>query len=225
MQELAHTQDAVPFNDLVDRVLVITNGKVVNESEVLEADVMVEGGKIVKVEKNIEVPEGAQIIDAKEKYILPGAIDFDTRILGRIDLENIEERTKAFVLGGITTVVDVLENEDFDKSKEVLNGLAASSLYCDLAVKLFTSGEVETAEQEIETAVQEFGINTFQVSPEQVYLLEDGELLQLLKLLRGQGAAITVDTQGAASGIFWSGSCSGPCSFLNGSGFCSSSKG
>jgi imidazolonepropionase-like amidohydrolase len=50
-------------------VWTITNGKIENGT------VLVEGGKIKALGENIEIPAGAQIIDASGKIVMPGLID------------------------------------------------------------------------------------------------------------------------------------------------------
>lgn len=55
--------------------LLIKNGKVVTADAVTEGNVAVKDGKIAAVlEAGIE-PEAGKVIDAKGKYVFPGAID------------------------------------------------------------------------------------------------------------------------------------------------------
>ncbi|ADL08638.1 amidohydrolase [Thermosediminibacter oceani] len=51
------------------------------KGEVLEDGVvLVEGGKISKVGKNLPVPEGCEVIDARGKYVFPGFIDAHSHV-------------------------------------------------------------------------------------------------------------------------------------------------
>jgi len=78
-EEAAPALDAVPFADTKDSVIAIINGKLVNSEEILESDILVEGGKITKIEKNLEIPEGAKVIDAQDRFVLPRGVDSMSR--------------------------------------------------------------------------------------------------------------------------------------------------
>lgn len=58
-------------------MLAIVNGKVytITGGVIEEGVVLVDGGKIVAVGKDVKVPEGAEVIDAKGKTVTPGLID------------------------------------------------------------------------------------------------------------------------------------------------------
>ncbi|MHA7268192.1 amidohydrolase [Arthrobacter sp. HLT1-20] len=58
------------------RVLAITNAHVVPiEGEPFTGTVLIEGGKILGLGASIAVPEGADVLDAKDQWLLPGFID------------------------------------------------------------------------------------------------------------------------------------------------------
>ncbi|MGN5733599.1 amidohydrolase [Arthrobacter psychrochitiniphilus] len=58
------------------RVLAITNAHVVPvEGEPFDGTLIVEGGKILALGASLQVPEGADVVDAKGQWLLPGFID------------------------------------------------------------------------------------------------------------------------------------------------------
>ena len=63
-------------------MIAIRNGKVVTVTgETYEkADILVENGKIKAIGENLEIPENAEIIDAKGMWVTPGLIDCHTHI-------------------------------------------------------------------------------------------------------------------------------------------------
>jgi imidazolonepropionase-like amidohydrolase len=65
-------------------LMTITNGDITNGM------LLIEGGRITAIGKNINIPEKAQIIDAENYTILPGFIDSFTN-LGAVETEGIEE--------------------------------------------------------------------------------------------------------------------------------------
>jgi imidazolonepropionase-like amidohydrolase len=58
-------------------MIAITNGKVmtITQGTLPEATVLVEGGRIVAIGEDVEIPEDAQIYDAAGKVVMPGMID------------------------------------------------------------------------------------------------------------------------------------------------------
>ncbi len=161
-EEAAPAIEAVLFADTKDPEIASINGKLVNSEEILESDILVEGGKITKIEKNLEIPEGAKVIDAQDRFVLPRGVDYGTRILSReftdSDGDGLAERTKLFILGGITTIVDSIQSDDFEKSFDILEVLKDSEneFYCDLSVKIHVpewNGEMEAV---VEKSATEF---------------------------------------------------------------------
>jgi len=62
--------------------LLIKNGTVltVTKGTLPNGDVLVVGGIIKKIGKNIKVPKGTKVVDATGKYVIPGIIDSHTHI-------------------------------------------------------------------------------------------------------------------------------------------------
>ena len=63
-------------------MLAVTNGTVVTVTSgtIENGTVLVEDGKIKAVGAGLEIPEGAEVIDAKGGVIMPGLIDCHTHI-------------------------------------------------------------------------------------------------------------------------------------------------
>lgn len=58
-------------------MLLIKNGKVLTMSDRVydKGDILIEGKKIQKLGANLEVPKGAEVIDAEGMYVMPGIVD------------------------------------------------------------------------------------------------------------------------------------------------------
>lgn len=85
----------------------IYNGIIVTETEELEGCAVLFDDSIIDIVKQTEVPEGAELIDAKGGYILPGLIDIHIHgQLGRevpfIDAREIEEISEQLARFGVT---------------------------------------------------------------------------------------------------------------------------
>ena len=89
--------------------LLIANAQLVNEGEVREVDVLVEGDRIARVESGLSLPAGAELIDAAGKYLLPGMIDDQVhfREPGMTHKGDLATESAAAVAGGITSFMDM----------------------------------------------------------------------------------------------------------------------
>ena len=89
--------------------LLIKNGTIVTESQVVQADVGIDGGVVTHVAKDIEGP-ASRVLDAAGKLVLPGGIDAHTRfempIMRTCTADDFESGTMAAACGGITTIID-----------------------------------------------------------------------------------------------------------------------
>jgi dihydroorotase len=87
--------------------ILIKNGRVIDPKTRFDriADILIEGNKIQKIERNLKV-EGAKIIDASGMIVSPGFIDLHCHLRdpGRPDEETIESGAKAAIAGGFTTI-------------------------------------------------------------------------------------------------------------------------
>ncbi|WP_353097359.1 allantoinase AllB [Tissierella praeacuta] len=94
--------------------LIIKNGQVVTTERIYNANICVNDGKIAAlISSEIDVLAN-KIIDAKGKYVFPGAIDTHAHLNdpGYTWREDYEHGTAAAAIGGITTIIDMpLQNE------------------------------------------------------------------------------------------------------------------
>ncbi len=89
--------------------LIIQSAQVVSSQSITEQTIFVKDGRIVAA---FPEEEADRIIDAKGKYLLPGAIDAHVhfREPGASHKETWETGSKAAVIGGVTTVLDMPNN-------------------------------------------------------------------------------------------------------------------
>ena len=90
----------------MDTVL-IKNARMVNEHRIFESDVLLEGGIIGRIDKNIS-DTNAKVIDAEGNYLLPGLIDDQVhfREPGLTHKGDIASESRAAVAGGITSFME-----------------------------------------------------------------------------------------------------------------------
>ncbi len=92
------------------RSILIKNANIVNEGAIVKGDVLIEGEYIKKIDDSINVESNnILVVDAKGKYLLPGAIDDQVhfREPGLTHKGNIETESRAAIAGGITSFIEM----------------------------------------------------------------------------------------------------------------------
>jgi dihydroorotase len=90
--------------------ILIKNAKLINEGSVEKRDVLVEGDIIKQISERIDsIPPNTMIIDAKNRYLLPGVIDDQVhfREPGLTHKADIGSESRAAVAGGITSFIEM----------------------------------------------------------------------------------------------------------------------
>lgn len=89
--------------------ILIINANIVNESKVFQGDVLIKGERIEKIGANLQAEKADKIIDAKDKYLLPGVIDDQVhfREPGLTHKGNIFTESRAAVAGGVTSFMEM----------------------------------------------------------------------------------------------------------------------
>lgn len=106
--------------------VLIKRGRVYTPDGVRDADVLIAGGVITRVDERIDAP-GAEMVDADGLYVLPGGVDVHvhSRDPGFPDKEDFATLTEAAAEGGITVVIDMPNTVPAVDSAGVLEAKAA----------------------------------------------------------------------------------------------------
>ncbi len=89
--------------------LLITNARLVNEGQIIEADLRVRNGRIERLGPSLDAKPGEPVVDAHGRYVLPGMIDDQVhfREPGLTHKGNIRTESRAAVAGGVTSFMDM----------------------------------------------------------------------------------------------------------------------
>jgi imidazolonepropionase-like amidohydrolase len=98
-------------------VLTVTKGTIPN------GVVIVREGKIAEVGANLDVPPGAEVVDATGRFVTPGIIDEHSHIA--------EDSTNegGTTVSSMTNVLDVLNPADIDIYRDLAGGLTVASVF------------------------------------------------------------------------------------------------
>ncbi|MEW6403704.1 MAG: dihydropyrimidinase [Chloroflexota bacterium] len=186
--------------------ILIKNGTLITASETFQADILIEGEKIIQIGKDLQHPS-ADMIDASGKLILPGGIDphthFDLPMFGTVSSDDHYTGHKAAAFGGTTTVMDfvVLESpppdgrgvrgeSDFQYSVDLWLEKAAKAAI-DYSFHMNLTRLDEALAKEI-PALREMGITTLKVftAYNGRLRLDDGNIFRALRIAKENGMLV-----------------------------------
>lgn len=86
---------------------LIKRGSIISAENEYEADILIDGEKIVAIGADLEAQD-AEVIDAKGKYVLPGGVDQHVHFSFEFNGNKVRgfETSNAAILGGTTTVIE-----------------------------------------------------------------------------------------------------------------------
>ncbi len=130
---------------LIQNITVVNGGK----STIL--DVLIEDGRIKKINPQIDVPYSATIINGEGKHLLPGAIDDQVhfREPGLTHKANIYTESKAAVAGGVTSFMEMPNTVPNALSQELLEHKYDIAARTSLANYSFYMGVSNTNAEEV----------------------------------------------------------------------------
>ena len=171
------------------------NGTIVTASDMIRADLLVEGETIKQIGVGMD-ETGLEVIDANGKYLLPGGIDphthFDLPMFNTVSSDDHYTGSKAAAFGGTTTVMDFigLENNDFQRSFESWRALTEKSAVDHSAHMNLTHFDDDLARQLPGLAAN--GITTLKVftAYNGRLRLDDGSIFKALLAARESGMLV-----------------------------------
>lgn len=102
--------------------ILISNARLINEGEICERDVLVEGDRIEAIAGQIDATDGMTVIDANGKYLMPGMIDDQVhfREPGLTTKGDLATESAAAAAGGITSFMDMPNVNPLTTTREEL---------------------------------------------------------------------------------------------------------
>ncbi len=122
--------------------ILITNANIVNEGKVFTADVFINHQRIEAIGSNLTSRKANKVIDAKGKFLLPGAIDDQVhfREPGLTHKGNIFSESRAAVAGGVTSFMEMPNTSPPAFTQQLLEDKFAIAEHTSLANHSFFIG-------------------------------------------------------------------------------------
>ena len=145
----------------------IRGGTVVTEEGRRRADVVVRDGRVVEVAERVDVPAGAEVVDAGGCLVMPGGLDPHTHMqlpmMGTVVADDFASGTAAAAAGGTTTILDFVGP---DRGESPLAALAtwqgwASRSTVDYGLHMTVSWWGKGFADAMEPLVREHGVTSF----------------------------------------------------------------
>ena len=114
--------------------LVLNNTKAYIKGEILECSIAIEEGKYIKIGKQPQMPNADQKIDLHGMLVLPGLIDEHVHLRdeGKAYKEDFISGTSAAAAGGVTTVLDMPNNQPITNNVKTLKNRLELAKRCAL---------------------------------------------------------------------------------------------
>jgi len=102
--------------------LLLRNARLINEGEISDVDVLIDGERIEKIASSIAATDKATVIDLAGKYLMPGMIDDQVhfREPGMTHKGDLATESAAAAAGGITSFMDMPNVKPLTTTREVL---------------------------------------------------------------------------------------------------------
>src|SRR5574344_434039 len=160
--------------------LLLKNAVLVTPERIIRNDLLIEDQKISKIDRDITDSQ-AKVIDCHENIVIPGLIDDHVhfREPGMTQKATIKSESRAAVLGGVTSYLDMPNNNPSTTTMDLLNKKKAIASKDSVANFGFYLGATDDNLEEIKNApVKEIaGIKVFMGSSTGNLLVEDTQKL------------------------------------------------
>ncbi len=182
--------------------LLIRDGKLVTAKTTFKADIAVTNGKISAIGTKLKPERDTEIVDAKGKLVLPGAIDGHTHLAmpfgGTISTDDYFAGTRAAACGGTTTVFDFAlqgQGEKMDDTVKRRDALASVDAAVDYS---FHIGVCDATTDEMINSMEDavaMGITSFKVFMVYDFGVDDGSFYKVLQKSTKIGALVGVHAE------------------------------
>ena len=167
--------------------MLIKNGLIVTSTGRYTADVLIKDGKIKAIGADLD--SGSQnIIDAKGKYVLPGAIDPHTHLsmpfMGTSAQDDYATGTIAAACGGVTSVIDFdlqQKGESIFEAVERKKSWAEGKVAVDYSLHPAIMDPRPEVIDEIKDAILEYGTPSFKIFMVYDFRVDDATMIRLLQ--------------------------------------------
>lgn len=180
--------------------IVLSGGAIVTAADVYQADVRIEGERIVAIGHKIKQPDD-QVIDVDGCFLFPGGIDphthFDLPVGDMSTSDDFSSGSKAALMGGTTTILDFATQFKGETLKQGLQNWhlkADGRSFVDYGFHMAITSWNDQIVPEMKEIVQNEGVSSFKfyMAYKNVMQVDDSALLSALRQAGECGALVCV---------------------------------
>src|SRR6476660_4205686 len=181
---------------------LIKNGTVVTATDQYKGDILVDGETISVIGTALDM-HADKVIDAKDKYVLPGGIDVHTHLDmpfgGATSADDFESGTTAAAFGGTTSIVDFAiqyKGQTLHHAWETWAKKAEGRAVVDYGFHMIMTDLNDQTEQEMDALVRQ-GITSFKLfmAYRGIFMLDDGSIFRALLRTGKNGGTICMHAE------------------------------
>jgi dihydropyrimidinase len=182
---------------------VIRNGTVVTATDTYLADVAILGGRIVAIGTGLPIENSGNVIDATDRYVMPGGIDVHTHLDmpfgGTTSADDFETGTIAAAFGGTTTLIDFAiqyKGQTLHQAFDTWMKKAGGKAVTDYSFHCIITELADAQLQEMKTLVRE-GVPTFKLfmAYPGVFMLDDASIFRAMNAAANSGGMICMHAE------------------------------
>jgi dihydropyrimidinase len=185
---------------------LIKNGTVVTAGETTRADVLVDDEIVSAIGLNLDV-EADKVIDARDRYVMPGGIDVHTHMElpfgGTFASDDFATGTAAAAWGGTTTIVDFAVQsygESLQQGLEAWMRKADGKAHIDYGFHLIVREVTEATLTEMDRLVDQ-GVSSFKLfmAYPGVFMVDDGAIFRAMSRAADNGGLIMMHAENGSA--------------------------
>lgn len=149
--------------------LIIKDGNVVTEKDIVKSDILIEGEKIKEIAPGIDAGPKDMVIDAVGKIIMPGIIDAHVHYYMKTNkgrtIDDFGSGSISAAFGGVTSVIDFaspIEGKTLLDSLRIRENEAHGRSYVDYSFHMEITGEFEQDYDEL-SDLKAYGISSLKI--------------------------------------------------------------
>lgn len=179
--------------------ILIKNGRIITAADDYVADIFIENETITIIGKDLVI-DADQVIDAKNKLVIPGGIDphvhLEMPFMGTFSSDNYETGTGAALFGGTTTVIDFVIQKQGNSLRSALDewkGRADGNAVGDYAFHMAVTDFNEDTKAEIKEMIEKEGITSFKtfMAYKGALMIDDKQMIGLMHEVKKHGGIVS----------------------------------
>lgn len=181
---------------------IIKNGRIITAEQDYSADIFIDKDKITLIGENLK-NQADKVIDAKNKYVIPGGIDVHTHLDmpfgGTTSIDDFESGTKAAAFGGTTCLIDFAIQAKGTRIRDALDiwwGKAQGKATIDYGLHMIITDLPDAHMEDMSDMVKE-GITSFKLfmAYPDVLMVDDATIYKTMKHTSKTGALVCMHAE------------------------------